>query len=290
MHLSYVCRPKSMFYKNALEITRALSSSASTGSKDSDSKPRQAPRALDLDGISLERSVKTGAESKPRGYIPNKKDLGQESSHIDQLLYARLQRRLFAPHSDSKPPRPPRRDNPPGDREQYTPRNVQATGLRSPRPRTGFTAPNAGGNKTGGVARVPRRTPRSGGAMARGSMSRTKDEEPEVPATPAVIPERIYDLTSHSRLTAPIRATARGDQSSDIAQRVRETVGGDYSGWLSKEDLAAAGKDEGVAPTARARLALAFNPTISPKDRKRLLSTTQMLLDKGKPAVAAPRA
>lgn len=229
-------------------------------------------------------------ENKPRGYIPNKKDLGQESSHIDQLLSARLQRRLFAPHSDSKPPRPPRRDSPPDDREQRIPRNVQATGSRPPRPRTGFTAPNTGGNKTGAVARVPRRTPRSGGGMGRTNLSRTKDEEPEVPTTPAVIPERIYDLTSHSKLTAPIRATARDDRPSDIAQHIRETVGGDYSGWLSKEDLAAAGKDEGVTPTARARLALAFNPTISPEDRKRMLDTTQMLLDKGKPAVTAPRA
>ena len=121
------------------------------------------------------------------------------------------------------------------------------------------------------------------------SVSRVKDEEPEVPTTPAVIPERVYNLTSHSKLTEPIRATARSDQSSDPAQRVRETIGGDYSAWLSKEELAAAGKDEGVTPIARARLALAFNPTVSPNDRKRLLETTQMLLDKGKPAVAVPQ-
>lgn len=125
--------------------------------------------------------------------------------------------------------------------------------------------------------------------MTRSNVSRTKDEEPEVPVPPAVIPERVYNLTSYSKLTAPIRPAARSDQSSDPAQRVRETVGGDYSAWLSKEDLVAAGKDEGVTPIERARLALAFNPTVSPENRKHLLDTTKMLLDKSKPAVAVPQ-
>ncbi|CAE6536003.1 unnamed protein product [Rhizoctonia solani] len=114
-------------------------------------------------------------------------------------------------------------------------------------------------------------------------MDQARVTEPEVPLTPAELPSRRYNFTNLTALTTrpPSLSTKRGANSSDPVQSIRETIGGDYSRWMSKEDVAAAGKED-VTTVARARLALAFNPTVPPKDRKKLIDTTQMLLSKGR--------
>lgn len=208
--------------------------------------------------------------TRPRGFTPSRKDLGQ--TDVDQLLSVRLQRRLPGSQRQSQPPNP---------REQRPRQNLGAT---NPRP-SAYKPTSAGPKKprAGGGARKPNRPSRP----VRGALTRTDQadaSEPDVPLTPAVIPPRIYNLTYLSNLTSPSPSTTHTSQNSDPVQRVREKIGGDYSKWMSKEDIAAAGKDKDVSTIARARLALAFNPTITPQNRQKLVDTTQMLLNKGKPS------
>ncbi|CAE6466373.1 unnamed protein product [Rhizoctonia solani] len=273
MYLSQACKPKAFSPGNAIRFIRLIQSSSHVPNQLG--KPRQAPLALDLDGISLDRNVGPGARSK--NFNPTLNDMGRTAGHVDQLLSTRLQRRLpesqRQPHLQTNEPR--------------TPHPRQNERSLAPRPPSNRPSP-VRGNRAG----APRKTNRP--ARARGPTSRmdqTQPKEPEVPLTPVELPTRRYNLTSLAILTTrpPSISTKRGVHSSDPVQRIRETVGGDYSQWMSKEDLGAAGKADATI-VERARLALAFNPTVQPKDRKKLVDTTQMLLGKGRSSNAATSA
>ncbi|EUC67028.1 alpha-ketoglutarate-dependent xanthine dioxygenase, putative [Rhizoctonia solani AG-3 Rhs1AP] len=273
MYLSQACRPTVISPASALRLVRLLRSSS--GVPDQAGKPRQAPLALDLDGISLSRNTDPVARGK--NFNPTLKDLGRTAGHVDQLLSTRLQRRL--PESQRQP-------------------QVQANESRTPRPRQNersFTPRSP--NSRPGLARSNRAgAPRNTGRPSRsrgpiGKMDQAQATEPDVPLTPAELPPKRHNYTDLTALTTrpPSLSTKRGAHPSDPVQRIRETVGGDYSQWMPKEDIAAAGNED-VTAIARARLALAFNPTILPKDRKKLIDTTQMLLSKGRPSGSAASA
>ncbi|KAJ1302647.1 hypothetical protein OPQ81_002964 [Rhizoctonia solani] len=262
-----VKKPKTILPANALRLVRLLHSSL--GVADQAGKPRQAPLALDLDGISLDRNP--DSVSRGKNFNPTFKDVGRTAGHVDQLLSTRLQRRLPESQRQSQ---------------------VQPNELRTPRPRQNERsfAPRPPTNRPG-LARVnragaPRKTNRPArprGPIAR--MDQAQATEPDIPLTPAELPSRRYSFTNLTALTTrpPSLSTKTGNDISNPVQRIRETVGGDYSRWMSKEDISAAG-NEGATTIARARLALAFNPTVLPKDRKKLIDTTEMLLSKGRPS------
>ncbi|KAG8775211.1 hypothetical protein FRC12_001608 [Ceratobasidium sp. 428] len=220
------------------------------------------------------------------------KDIGHTSEHINNLLSVRLQRRLSpALRTGPGPNRPEvnsgQRPNPTERRPQQQSQQQRRTPDSGP-PRTSFSRPRntgpgmrgpgrqGGGGKSTSSPRFPRRPSRS-------MTPRSRDvvEEPEEPVPPAPIPSRVYDMTSLPILTSPTQPLEPINRPSDVVQHVRETVGGDYSKWMSKEDTAAAGKDD-VPSIARAKLALAFNSSISPQDRKRLLDKAETLLNRGK--------
>ncbi|KAG8716054.1 hypothetical protein FRC11_010247 [Ceratobasidium sp. 423] len=273
MHLSQAWRPKTISPANALRLVRLLQSSPAV--TDQAGRPRQAPLALDLDGISL--NPNTDPVRRGKNFNPTLKDLGRTTGHVDQLLSTRLQRRLPEFQRQSQ---------------------VQANEPRTPRPRQNdrsFT-PRSPANRPslarGNRAGAPRKTNRP--ARSRGpivKLDRAQVTEPEVPLTPAELPSRRYNFTNLTTLTArpPSLSTKRGAHSPDPVQRIRETIGGDYSQWMSEEDVAAAGKEDATT-IARARLALAFNPTVLPKDRKKLIDATQVLLSKGRPSNPAASA
>ncbi|KAH7338834.1 hypothetical protein B0J17DRAFT_767885 [Rhizoctonia solani] len=270
-HLSQACRFKTISPANALRLVRLIQSSS--GVPDQAGKPRQAPLALDLDGISLNRNP--DPVSRGKNFNPTPKDLGRTSGHVDQLLSTRLHRRLPDSQRQSQPQtNEPRAPRPRQNERSFTPRSPPSK-------------PNlARGNRPG----APRKTSRP--ARSRGPIVKTRQaQEPEVPLIPAELPSKRYGFTSLTALTArpPSISTKRGADSSNPVQRIREAVGGDYSQWMSKDDISAAGSEDATM-IARARLALAFNPTIPPKDRKKLIDTTQMLLSKGRPPSSAASA
>ncbi|KAG9126779.1 hypothetical protein FRC07_002015 [Ceratobasidium sp. 392] len=294
MYISHSCRIRPGVLKNTVKITRYLT--GSTNHSPSNEGTRRAPLAKDLGGISLDNAKNT--DNKTKGYVPRMKDLGHSPEHVNQLLSVRLNRRLppvlrTGPGPNRRPPGSEQRRNPSDRRpqQQQQPRTFDGGAPRASFSRPRNTSPGtrtAGAGRKGGTSgpRGPRRTSRS-------ITPRSRDvvEEPEIPVPPAPIPSKVYDLTSLPTLTSPTRSltpTSGGEQPSDVVQRVREVIGGDYSRWMTKEDLAAAGKDD-VSSIARARLALAFNSSVSPKDRKKLLDTTEMLLNRGKTvSVPAP--
>ncbi|GAB1524143.1 hypothetical protein RhiTH_007296 [Rhizoctonia solani] len=261
-----VKKSKNFLQGNAVRFARFIHSTSNVPNQSD--KPRRAPRALDLDGISLDRITSPGGRSK--NFNPTFKDMGRTGDHVDQLLSTRLHRRL--PESQRQP-------------------HVQMSELRpirlkqkerSSSPRSPTNRP---GPFRGNRARVPQKTNRllrPKGSTAR--MDQTQPTEPEVPLTPAELPPRRYSLTSLTVLTTrPPSLSTKGGTHSDPVQRIREAIGGDYSQWMPKEDVGAAGKADATT-IERARLALAFNPTVQPGDRKKLIDTAQMLLSKGRPS------
>ncbi|KAF8753723.1 Alpha-ketoglutarate dependent xanthine dioxygenase [Rhizoctonia solani] len=217
-----VKKSKNFLQGNAVRFARFIHSTSNVPNQSD--KPRRAPRALDLDGISLDESQV-------------------------QLLSTRLHRRL--PESQRQP-------------------HVQMSELRpirlkqkerSSSPRSPTNRP---GPFRGNRARVPQKTNRllrPKGSTAR--MDQTQPTEPEVPLTPAELPPRRYSLTSLTVLTTrPPSLSTKGGTHSDPVQRIREAIGGDYSQWMPKEDVGAAGKADATT-IERARLALAFNRQFS---------------------------
>ncbi|CAE6395439.1 unnamed protein product [Rhizoctonia solani] len=269
MHLSQAYRLKTISPANALRFVRLIHSSSSV--PDQAGKPRQAPLALDLDGISLNRNP--DPVSRGKNFNPTLNDLGRTSGHVDQLLSTRLHRRLPESQRQSQTrTNEPRAPRPRQNERNFTP--------RSPASKPNLVRSNRPG--------APRKANRP--ARPKGPITKTGQvQEPEVPLIPAELPPKRYGFTSLTALTArpPSLSTKRGPHSADPVQRIRETVGGDYSQWMSKDDISAAGSEDATM-IARARLALAFNPTILPKDRKKLIDTTEMLLSKGRtPSSAA---
>ncbi|CUA67429.1 hypothetical protein RSOLAG22IIIB_03073 [Rhizoctonia solani] len=272
MYLSQACRPKAISPPNVLRLARLLRSSSVV--PDQAGKPRQAPLALDLDGISLSRN--TDSVGRGRSFNPTLKDLGRKAGHVDQLLSTRLQRLL--PESQ--------RQSQVQANEPRAPRPRQNERSFTPRPPINRSSPTRD-NRPG----APRRTSRPSRPRGPiGRMDQAQATEPDVPLTPAELPPKRRNLTNLTALTTrpPSLSTKRG-ALSDPVQRIREAVGGDYSQWMPKEDLAAAG-NENATPIARARLALAFNPTVLPKDRKRVIDTAQILLSRGRPSGSATSA
>ncbi|CEL56040.1 hypothetical protein RSOLAG1IB_07493 [Rhizoctonia solani AG-1 IB] len=273
MYLSQACRSKALSPVNAAGFVRLMHSSSSVPNESG--KPRQAPLALDLDGILLNRDADPGVRSK--NFNPTLKDMGRTAGHVDQLLSTRLQRRLPESQRQSQiQTDEPRTARPRQNERSFAP--------RSPSGR-----PSLARNNRPGTPRRTNRPARPRGPTAR--MDQTQSTEPEVPLTPVELPPRRYNLTSLTVLATrpPSLSTKGGARSSDPVQRIRETIGGDYSQWMPKEDVAAAGKADATT-VERARLALAFNSTVQPKDRKKLIDTAQMMLSKGRssnPAVAA---
>ncbi|QRW09184.1 hypothetical protein RhiLY_08183 [Ceratobasidium sp. AG-Ba] len=286
MHLSRICRPRLASFKNAAQLTRNLTGETPAPKKE----PRRVPLAKDLGGISLETSG--GAGNKQKGYMPRPRDVGESSQIVDQMLSTRLNRRLpVAARTGAGPDRPgsgPRRI--PNDRRpQQHPqplRQQQRSGAPVSRPRntgarTGMRTGGGAGARPGGKAGV-RAGPRPQNRKPRTSTSRSREVnvEPDVPVPAAPIPSRVYDLTNLPTIASPTRSTISSDsgqKTSDISQHVQERVGGEYSRWMSKGDLEAAG-DAQANPIARAKLALAFNSSVSPEERKKMLGTAETLL------------